>query len=171
MEYDYLIVGAGIAGLHCALRISKAFPKATIAVAEMYNYTGGRIFTYREKGHQWESGAGRFHKSHTMLMKYVKGYGLTPIPIPSATNGAGDPGSDVLSPTARLSSLSSWPLTSAFDETLGVGVTDPLGLGLLLLEDAAGELALGAVGCKIPRTPVRGVPSVPPAVISKVGSE
>jgi hypothetical protein len=52
----------------------------------MYNYTGGRIFTYREKGHQWESGAGRLHKSHIILMKYLKEYGLTPIPIPSATN-------------------------------------------------------------------------------------
>lgn len=82
MEYDYLIVGAGIAGLHCALRISKAFPKAKIAVAEMYNYTGGRIFTFQGKGEaHWEAGAGRIHGSHTMTMKYLKDYGLTTIPI------------------------------------------------------------------------------------------
>jgi len=82
MEYDYLIVGAGIAGLHCALRISKAFPKAKIAIAEMYDYTGGRIFTYKGKG-QWEAGAGRIHGSHKMTMKYLKDYGLSTIPIPS----------------------------------------------------------------------------------------
>ena len=82
MEYDYLIVGAGIAGLHCALRISKAFPKAKIAIAEMYSYTGGRIFTFHGKGGaHWEAGAGRIHGSHTMTMKYLKDYGLTTIPI------------------------------------------------------------------------------------------
>ena len=82
MEYDYLIVGAGIAGLHCALRISKAFPKAKIAIAEMYSYTGGRIFTFHGKGEvQWEAGAGRIHDSHTMIMKYLKDYGLTILPI------------------------------------------------------------------------------------------
>ena len=90
MEYDYLIVGAGIAGLHCALRISKAFPKAKIAIAEMYDYTGGRIFTFHgvSKGQGqgqavWEAGAGRIHGSHTMIMKYLKDYGLTTIPISS----------------------------------------------------------------------------------------
>lgn len=92
MDYDYLIVGAGIAGLHCALRISKAFPKAKIAIAEMYSYTGGRIFTFHgsakgaakgtAKGQsQWEAGAGRIHGSHSMTMKYLKDYGLTTIPI------------------------------------------------------------------------------------------
>jgi hypothetical protein len=82
MEYDYLIVGAGIAGLHCALRISKAFPRAKIAIAEMYSYTGGRIFSYKGKG-QWEAGAGRIHGSHTMTMKYLNDYGLTILPISS----------------------------------------------------------------------------------------
>ena len=82
MDYDYLIVGAGIAGLHCALRISDSFPKAKIAVADMYAGAGGRIFTYREKkGAQWEAGAGRIHGSHTMTMKYLKDYGLNLRPI------------------------------------------------------------------------------------------
>lgn len=82
MDYDYLIVGAGIAGLHCALRISKAFPKAKVAIAEMYNYTGGRIFTFHGASKAaWEAGAGRIHGSHTMIMKYLKDYGLTTIPI------------------------------------------------------------------------------------------
>jgi hypothetical protein len=81
MDYDYLIVGAGIAGLHCALRISKAFPKAKIVITEMYSYTGGRIFTFKGKGHQWEAGAGRIHSSHAMTLKYIKDNGLTVLPI------------------------------------------------------------------------------------------
>jgi monoamine oxidase len=83
MEYDYIIVGAGIAGLHCALRISKAFPKATIAITEMYNYTGGRMFTFHQSNHSlaWESGAGRIHESHVFIKSYIKDYGLTLFPI------------------------------------------------------------------------------------------
>lgn len=83
MEYDYIIVGAGIAGLHCALRISKAFPKATIAIAEMYNYTGGRMFTFHQSNPSlsWESGAGRIHESHNHTLTYIKHYGLTLFPI------------------------------------------------------------------------------------------
>ena len=81
MDYDYLIVGAGIAGLHCALRISKAFPKAKIAITEMYSYTGGRIFTFKGRGVQWEAGAGRIHGSHRMIVKYIKEYNLTLLPI------------------------------------------------------------------------------------------
>jgi monoamine oxidase len=83
MEYDYIIVGAGIAGLHCALRISKAFPKATIAIAEMYNYTGGRMFTFHQSNPSlaWESGAGRIHESHVFTKSYIKDYGLTLLPI------------------------------------------------------------------------------------------
>lgn len=83
MDYDYLIVGAGIAGLHCALRISKAFPKAKIAIAEMYSYTGGRIFTFKGRGQIWEAGAGRIHGSHTMILNYLKEFNLTVKPISS----------------------------------------------------------------------------------------
>lgn len=82
-QYDYIIVGAGIAGLHCALRISKAFPKAKIAITEMYDYTGGRIFTYRNPSIKvsWEAGAGRIHSSHKHTLQYIKEYGLTLLPI------------------------------------------------------------------------------------------
>lgn len=85
MEYDYIIVGAGIAGLHCALRISKTLPKATIAITEMYNYTGGRMFTFHQSDPSlsWESGAGRIHESHAHTKSYIKHYGLTLLPISS----------------------------------------------------------------------------------------
>ena len=86
-NYDYLIVGAGIAGLHCALRISKAKPNARIGIAESYTQVGGRMSTYKNpsKHVQWESGAGRVHSSHKLTLNYAKDYGITLFPIPSHT--------------------------------------------------------------------------------------
>lgn len=86
-EYDILIVGAGLAGLHCALRLSHAYPKATIAIAEAYT-VGGRVFTYKPngfKGIHWESGAGRIHTSHRRILSYIKSFGLTTVPLSPET--------------------------------------------------------------------------------------
>jgi len=81
-DYNILIVGAGIAGLHCAMRLSEGFTN-TIAIAEAYNYVGGRCFTYRNPSlHlEWEAGAGRIHASHKLITNYVNKYKLTKIPI------------------------------------------------------------------------------------------
>jgi len=86
-NYDYIIVGAGIAGLHCALRVVKSHPRAKIAVMEMYGTPGGRMATYHNpsKDLQWEEGAGRVHSSHTLTLKYAKQYGITLEPIPFYT--------------------------------------------------------------------------------------
>lgn len=82
-DYDYLIVGAGLAGLHCALRLARMHPKARIAIAEAYDYTGGRVVSYHNKKHHMdvEIGAGRIHKSHTMTLDYVDKYKLKTFPI------------------------------------------------------------------------------------------
>lgn len=84
---DYIIVGAGVAGLHCALRISEAFPKAKITIAELYGKEGGRIDTYRNKKFeaQWEAGAGRIHSSHHLTLDYINKYKLTLYPISEKT--------------------------------------------------------------------------------------
>jgi hypothetical protein len=82
-DYDYLIVGAGLAGLHSALRLARMYPKARIAIAEAYNYTGGRVVSYHSKQHNVhvENGAGRIHSSHHMTLGYVDKYNLKTIPI------------------------------------------------------------------------------------------
>jgi monoamine oxidase len=84
-NYQILIVGAGMAGLHCAMRLSERNPHILIAVAEAYNYVGGRCFTYKDKSKDlaWESGAGRIHSSHAMVTHYVDKYKLTKIPLPT----------------------------------------------------------------------------------------
>lgn len=74
MRYDTIIVGAGIAGLTIAVRLLEKNPDTSILLLEKYNYTGGRIVTYRKDGHTWEIGAGRIasshHRTHTLLRKY-----------------------------------------------------------------------------------------------------
>jgi len=105
MSYDILIVGAGIAGLHCALRIVNTRPKLRIAIAEAYDYVGGRVFTYSPPGMSlhWESGAGRIHTSHAMTLSYIKKYGLTTIPISS---------SELWVPVSGDSYENTWPAIS-----------------------------------------------------------
>jgi protoporphyrinogen oxidase len=83
---DILVVGAGLAGLHSAMQLSKKHPDASIIIAEAYNYTGGRVLTYKPKvafgmpkakDIQWEMGAGRIHRSHHKTLSYIAKYGLT----------------------------------------------------------------------------------------------
>lgn len=85
MDYDYIIVGAGISGLLSATKIAKRYPKAKIAIMEAYGSAGGRIQSYNKEGLHWEKGAGRIHSSHTMVNALIKKYGLTPVKIPDST--------------------------------------------------------------------------------------
>jgi len=89
-SYDILIIGAGIAGLHCALCLSKDDHSLKIAIAEAYNYVGGRVLSYKvpwgpevPQGPDihWENGAGRIHSSHTIILDYIHHYGLNLIPL------------------------------------------------------------------------------------------
>jgi len=80
--YDYIIVGAGIAGLHTGIKLCKKYPGAKVAILERFGYTGGRIVTYKHDGLQWENGAGRIHgEDHPIVMKYMRRYSLTFVPI------------------------------------------------------------------------------------------
>jgi monoamine oxidase len=86
--HDVIIVGAGIAGLHCARRLLEEKPHLNVLMLEKYNYIGGRVVTFRPKEFpevHWENGAGRIHVNHTMVMKYIRKYGLTFIPISDDT--------------------------------------------------------------------------------------
>ncbi len=81
MEYDFIIVGAGAAGLHCALRLLQSNKSLKVLILEKYNYIGGRMVTYHKQlpngtELQWENGAGRIHNSHHLVKKYIKKYGL-----------------------------------------------------------------------------------------------
>jgi hypothetical protein len=82
VSYDYIIVGAGLAGLHTGLELQKRDKTSKIIILERFNYTGGRVVTYKHNKNQWENGAGRIHKHmHLLVMKYMKRYNLTFFPI------------------------------------------------------------------------------------------
>ena len=109
-DYDILIVGAGIAGLRCALTLKRAHPKKKIAIAEKYNYVGGRIYTYSPKefpGIHWESGAGRIHGSHTKTLSLLKQHNLTLFPLsPEAEfRFSDDPSHPIADPWPAISKL------------------------------------------------------------------
>ncbi len=131
MEYDFIIVGAGAAGLHCALRLLQSNKSLKVLILEKYNYIGGRVVTYHKElpdgtQLQWENGAGRIHGSHTIVKKYIKKYGLHTHELPGehlyqAHNGAPlernsfqeqattflTPLTDLPAPTLRSSTLES----------------------------------------------------------------
>jgi len=83
MIYDYCIVGGGIAGLYCALKLAK---KHRVLLCEKYKNLGGKVSTYygyvKSLGKiQYEEGAGRISKEHTLILNLIKRYKLTLIPI------------------------------------------------------------------------------------------
>ena len=45
MEYDYIIIGAGISGLYTAYLIKKHKANSKILILEANNYIGGRMGT------------------------------------------------------------------------------------------------------------------------------
>ena len=81
VHYDICIIGAGMAGLYCALELSKKYPTMHICILEKYAFIGGRTSTFHHDTVQWEAGAGRVHKTHTNVIKLIDHYGLTQIPI------------------------------------------------------------------------------------------
>jgi protoporphyrinogen oxidase len=79
--YDCLVIGAGISGLYATREILKKHPEWSVGLAELYKGLGGRTYSYKYKDMTWEMGAGRIHKNHKMLVKLIKEYELTLIPI------------------------------------------------------------------------------------------
>jgi len=79
------VVGAGIAGLHCAIELLKR--GHTVNLYEKYDYVGGRMYTFHKKipgGQvQWEAGAGRISEKHRLVLGLFKQYNLHTIPIGS----------------------------------------------------------------------------------------
>ena len=74
---DTVIIGGGIAGL----TVAEALKGNQVILLEKYPFFGGRIATHREKGIQYEIGAGRIFAHHKRVAKLVKRFGLTRYPI------------------------------------------------------------------------------------------
>jgi hypothetical protein len=90
MNADIVLVGAGIAGLRCGIELLRKRPSLRIVMLEKYNYTGGRVVSYKKtiediKGRcshvQWENGAGRIHSDHRKVLDLLQTYNLTTLPL------------------------------------------------------------------------------------------
>ena len=79
--YDYLIVGAGIAGLYTAYRLNQKYPKAKICILEASKNIGGRLHTIHYDNLQFEGGGARFNTEQHRIMSLVKELKLAKIPI------------------------------------------------------------------------------------------
>lgn len=68
--YDYIVIGGGISGLFMTYKLSETGSK--ILLLESSGRWGGRVYTKKEKGVQFELGAGRVCSKHTKLMSLLK---------------------------------------------------------------------------------------------------
>jgi len=86
-NYDIIIIGGGISGLYTALKLSEIFK---VLLVDDRNYIGGRIVTFYDKINnkniKYEIGAGRFNDRHKLLLKLIKEFKLTQIPLPTSVN-------------------------------------------------------------------------------------
>lgn len=85
--YDFIIIGAGIAGLSVAIEALKRNKALKILIIEKYTEAGGRMATYTTKVDgqtiSYEAGAGRIHSSHRRLLRLIKQHKMTTSPIPT----------------------------------------------------------------------------------------
>lgn len=94
-SYDVIVVGAGISGLYTVRELLRRHPAWRVALVEKYKGLGGRTFSYKVPGFtgvQWEMGAGRVRKNHQMVMRLLKEYGLTFVPISEKVSFLKGPG-------------------------------------------------------------------------------
>ena len=111
--YDIIVVGAGVAGLHCATELARRYPKKSICILEKYKTFGGRTMSYSPKSYRaketgskcksipcaspikWEAGAGRIHDTHRRTHGLLKKHGLHTIGIGSELTYMGKGGKPV----------------------------------------------------------------------------
>ncbi len=78
LKYDFIVIGGGISGLYCAMKLSK---ENKVLLLEASDRLGGRIHTHENP--QYEIGAGRLHSSHKHLLSLLKEFHLNTYPLPT----------------------------------------------------------------------------------------
>ena len=76
--YDLIVVGGGIAGLYCAMELSKT---KKVLLLEAGDRLGGRIHTHEHP--HYEIGAGRLHARDTHLLALLHRFHLPILPLPT----------------------------------------------------------------------------------------
>ena len=81
-NYDYIIAGAGIAGLYTAYSILKHSPTARICILEASERVGGRIQTIHYDGVSIDSGGARYNTNQHRIIQLIKELELDDKQIP-----------------------------------------------------------------------------------------
>jgi len=86
-NFDYLIIGGGIAGLYTAYKIHQNQPHVTIGLLEATSRLGGRIHTIHKSNTQFESGGARFNSDQHRVLTLIKELDLSKqiVPITSTS--------------------------------------------------------------------------------------
>ena len=74
MEYDAIIVGAGLAGLSCGYELSRR--GKSVLLMETHPYAGGRTSSFTDDGMKVESGLHRYIGYYSALPRLLKGCGV-----------------------------------------------------------------------------------------------
>ena len=124
MNYDFIIIGAGAAGLYAGVELLKRKPASRILILEQYDYVGGRVLTHRETYRgtkiQWEDGAGRISEKNTHVRNLIKRYDLHTYPIGNgSTNWYSEPNPFFNLIPTYLHPLQTLPTTLLQQSTLG----------------------------------------------------
>ena len=86
-RHDVVVVGAGLAGLHCAAQLVDA--GRDVVVLEARDRVGGRVHSHRFADGQWcERGAEFVDAAHSTVLGLVERFGLALCPVPSGRDDA-----------------------------------------------------------------------------------
>jgi len=85
--YDFIIVGAGIAGMYTAYKLHIKYPDARICIIESSMRIGGRINTVTYDDVKMESGAGRFSEKQYRILSLIKELNLNSKIVPLSNDG------------------------------------------------------------------------------------
>ena len=80
--YDYLLVGAGVAGLYTAFNLTRSYPKKKICIIESSGYIGGRLHSIKYDNIVVDGGGARFNTQQYRVVSLVKELDLMKKTIP-----------------------------------------------------------------------------------------
>ena len=85
-NFDYLVIGGGIAGLYTAYKLHQHQPHSTIGLLEATSRLGGRIHTIHKASAHFESGGARFNSDQHRVQTLIKELSLAQQIVPITSN-------------------------------------------------------------------------------------
>ena len=112
--YDYIIVGAGIAGLYTAHELCKKYPYAKICILESTKYIGGRLHSIKYDGLIMDGGGARFNTDQHRIISLIKEVGLWDKAIPIGSDISYMPVNDLHDSKSSFELKNKFPTTDDF---------------------------------------------------------